>query len=248
MTDDSQYTLDSIALYESIYGKDFISPGGAATARNFIRKLALKEGALVLDVGCGLGGSAFMMAREFGLIVDGIDLSHNMVKSAMERCTNYALEAQVKLTQGDCLELEHENHYDAIYSRDVFLHIPDKERLFGVLHRALKPGGRLLFTDYCCGPTPWSDEFSNYVSARGYALKTPAQYADLIASAGFEHVSAEDLTAEFITLLEAEQSSINKADLSPGQRQQLLQSWQNKIHRAKQGDHRWGLVNAIKPG
>ncbi|CAI5798008.1 phosphoethanolamine N-methyltransferase 3-like [Podarcis lilfordi] len=47
--------------------------------------LDLKQGQRVLDVGCGLGGSDFYMAKEFGVEVLGMDLSHNMVELALER-------------------------------------------------------------------------------------------------------------------------------------------------------------------
>ncbi len=38
----------------------------------------------VLDIGCGIGGSAFYMARRYGALVNGIDLSTNMIEIANE--------------------------------------------------------------------------------------------------------------------------------------------------------------------
>jgi phosphoethanolamine N-methyltransferase len=46
--------------------------------------LNLKPGQKVLDVGCGIGGSAFYMARDFDVKVVGIDLSSNMISLAKE--------------------------------------------------------------------------------------------------------------------------------------------------------------------
>ena len=79
----------------------------------------------VLDVGCGLGGSAFVMAREFNLNVDGIDLSKNMLALANAKLVERGLEDRVRLEWGDCLELDRPDCYDAIYSRDVFLHMQE---------------------------------------------------------------------------------------------------------------------------
>lgn len=45
-------------------------------------KLGLKAGQRVLDVGSGLGGSAFFLAKEYGVHVLGLDLSKNMVNRA----------------------------------------------------------------------------------------------------------------------------------------------------------------------
>jgi phosphoethanolamine N-methyltransferase len=244
--DSAQYQESSILQYESIYGADFVSPGGRELALELIATLDLVPAARVLDVGCGLGGSAFVMASEFGLRVDGIDLSRNMLALAEQKLANNGLSNLVRLQWGDCLELDAREQYDAIYSRDVFLHIADKARLFARLHAALRPGGSLLFTDYCCGPQPWNDEFSGYVQDRGYSLHTIEEYADLISTTGFEQVSASDETARFIEILQAEQGRIDALPIPAEERAYLKQSWQVKIQRAGDGDQRWGLFSAIK--
>lgn len=48
-------------------------------------KLKLEPGQRVLNVGCGTGGSAFYMARHYGVHVHGVDLSTNMIHVAIER-------------------------------------------------------------------------------------------------------------------------------------------------------------------
>jgi phosphoethanolamine N-methyltransferase len=245
--DSAQYLESSILQYESIYGEDFVSPGGRQLAHELIAGMALVPAARVLDVGCGLGGSAFVMARDFDLRVDGIDLSKNMLALARGKLEAYGLAERVSLKWGDCLELDCEGRYDAIYSRDVFLHIADKARLFEVLHTALRPGGQLMFSDYCCGPTPWGAEFASYVQARGYSLHTTTEYADLIADAGFEQVDARDETTRFVELLLAEQGRIESLPITDGERGKQGNSWQQKIERARAGDQRWGLFSALKP-
>jgi phosphoethanolamine N-methyltransferase len=244
--DSSQYLQASILQYESVYGVDFVSPGGREMALELIARLSLSPAARVLDVGCGLGGSAFVMASEFNLQVDGIDLSKNMLALANEKLRANGLSASVNLQWGDCLELDRVDHYDAVYSRDVFLHIEDKHRLFSVLHAALKQGGTLLFTDYCCSPKPWSDEFNDYVENRGYSLHTTGEYAELITNTGFEQVVAEDITARFTEILHSDLDRIERSDLNRETRRKLQQSWQQKVARAEAGYQRWGLFSARK--
>jgi len=245
--DSEQYLKDSILRYESVYGEDFVSPGGRAMASELIARLGLEPGARVLDVGCGLGGSAFVMARDFDLTVDGIDLSKNMLALAAQKLDANGLTDQVALRWGDCLELDCEESYDAVYSRDVFLHIADKKRLFDVLLRALRRGGKLLFTDYCCAEKPWSDGFSSYVEARGYSLHTIDDYTGLIAAAGFVRVEGVDITTRFAEILQDEIARIESAAFGSDERDALRRSWRQKLERARQGEQRWGLFEASKP-
>ncbi len=244
--DSTQYTSASVRLYEAVYGDDFVSPGGREMALELIGRLQLGPGRRVLDVGCGLGGSAFVMAQDFGLVVDGIDISSNMLSVASAKLSQYELASQVSFVRGDCLELHRPAVYDAIYSRDVFLHIGDKKRLFAVLYAMLKPGGKLLFSDYCCGEKPWADEFSSYVKGRGYDLLTLNQYTEKISAAGFVEVRPEDMTERFVEILEMELKKIKTLKYSQTVIGQLSQSWIGKLHRARSGDHRWGVFAAQK--
>lgn len=245
--DTTQYAVESIQHYEAVYGEDFVSPGGKQMAVELIRKIDLKPGSRVLDVGCGLGGSAFVMAQEFGLIVDGIDLSKNMLALANQKLLNHGLSGTVALEHGDCLELDKPETYDAAYSRDVFLHIENKAKLFSVLRQLLRPGGKLLFTDYCCGPKPWNDNFTEYVKDRGYSLHTLPDYVTLVSNAGFEQVESLDFTSEFIDILQSDLKRITDLQLEESTRSKLEQSWRGKLSRAESGEHRWGLIQACKP-
>ena len=244
--DSEQYRSESIRHYELVYGEDFVSPGGRDMAREMIARLNLPQGARVLDVGCGIGGSAFVMAGEFGLQVDGIDLSENMLEIARQKLDAHGLTGQVNFEWGDCLELDRTGVYDAIYSRDVFLHIHQKQRLFKVLYGALREGGQLLFTDYCSGPKPWPEDFAAYVESRSYDLHTPDDYVRIIEAAGFNHVTGEDYGDRFSQILRGELNRIEQLDVEPGVRDKLAQSWQQKIERSQNGVHRWGLFTAIK--
>src|SRR5689334_10269970 len=64
--DEGQYSLKEIAKYEAIYGRNFISPGGAATTREILGLAGWRAGMSVLDIGCGLGGAAFLIAQTYG--------------------------------------------------------------------------------------------------------------------------------------------------------------------------------------
>jgi phosphoethanolamine N-methyltransferase len=233
--DATQYQAEAIAKYEAVYGQHFISPGGADSARACIARLGLKPGMRVLDVGCGLGGSAMLMAREHGVSVHGIDVSANMLTGARERLRSQGLASQVTLEHVDVLALSAIPRYDVIYSRDVFLHIHDKPRLLAQLRGVLLAGGLLFFTDYGRGEGELSAEFCSYIAQRQYDLRTVQGYRVLLEEAGFVQVVAEDHTAEFLSIMRSELARI--AD--DAAHAEIHQSWQDKIERARRGEQSW---------
>jgi phosphoethanolamine N-methyltransferase len=245
--DTGQYSRKEIEKYEAVYGHNFISPGGIAAAQEFTALLDLRPGQRVLDVGCGIGGSAFYMAQTYGVQVDGLDLSHNMLTIARERCQALGLTEQVQFIHGNILEFTTPTPYDCVYSRDAFLHIHDKTGLFAVIKEVLKPGGRLLFTDYCCDESEKSLEFAAYIHDRHYALCTVAEYGQILAQAGLTDIHAEDCVAQFIAILEKEAANLATTPLAVETIAELHRSWQNKITRAQRGEQRWGLFQARRP-
>jgi phosphoethanolamine N-methyltransferase len=240
--DASQYTRESIKKYEEIFGHNFISTGGLDSTREIAKLLNLKPGMKVLDVGSGIGGSAFHMAQEYGAQVHGLDLSHNMLAIAQERLVELKIESLVSFEYGDILETSIEEEYDVIYSRDAFLHIEDKVRLFQTLKRALKSNGLLFITDYCWGDGKHSAEFLAYVAQRRYALHTVKEYGRLIEDAGFTEVQAMDKTKLFGDYLRLELEHLPNDGSIP----EIRKSWNEKIIRNQRGEQGWGWFMARK--
>ena len=145
-----QYSRTGILRYEMIFGEHYISTGGAATTEDLCSRLgsSLRPGVRVLDVGSGIGGAAFHLAKAYGAKVTGIDLAEEMVNIALERTAQLGMGESVKFLLGDVLETAFPEPFDIIWSRDAFMHIPDKPRLFSRLYQLLAPGGRLVITDY----------------------------------------------------------------------------------------------------
>jgi len=242
--DNGQYSREAIAKYEAVYGHNFISPGGLAMTQECLAQVDLKPNMTVLDIGCGLGGGAFYLAQQFGARVHGLDLSTNMLALARERCQALGLDALVTFTHGDILACDAVAMVDLAYSRDVFLHIHDKARLLQVIHRALKPNGVLLFTDYCRGEDEPSAEFAAYIQQRNYFLCTVNAYHAWLAQAGFVDIVAQDCTAQFIRILEQELERIAQLPYDEHTRDELTQAWASKLARAYRGEQRWGLCRA----
>ncbi|XP_071785730.1 uncharacterized protein [Asterias amurensis] len=250
--DNQQYTRDGILRYEKIFGDGYVSTGGARTTEGFVAMLDLKPGLRVLDVGAGIGGGDFYMAEKYGVAVVGMDLSSNMIEIAMDRARAHKdLEVQFEIADVTKRDYKPES-FDVIYSRDTILHIADKKTLFAKFLTWLKPGGKLLISDYCCGDLPHTETFKMYVAQRGYTLYTPEQYGKLLEEAGFVSVNAEDRTWQFIEALEGEKTRVenNKEEFmkefSEDDFKYLIDGWTNKLIRTKAGDQKWGLFLAEK--
>ena len=170
------------------------------------------------------------MSSENGLQADGIDLSTNMIEMAREKLTDYGL-GGVQLQHDDCRLLEVEGEYDVVYSRDVFLHIHEKDRLFRGLLRSLRPGARLLFTDYGAGEKP------AYTRRVCWDCRV----------AGFVEVTGKDVTANFIDTLDQELLVIEQANMDETHRQEMRDGWCSKLTRAGAGEQRWILIDAKHP-
>jgi phosphoethanolamine N-methyltransferase len=244
--DNNQYTELSILRYEAIYGHNYISPGGENTTDQFIDTLKLLQGMRVLDIGCGLGGPAYRLASKYGVHVHGIDLSSNMIRIAKTRLKEEGLQHLVTLEQGNCLEIQTETTFNVVYSRDVFLHIKDKARLFEVIAKTLVPSGRLCFSDYCLGQTKSSPDFQTYMRERNYSLQTVEEYTKLLEDAGFKNVCGEDRTDIFIQTLKHELKNLKKSSLLKQEKKILYKIWQDKIKRAERGEQGWGWFSGEK--
>jgi cyclopropane-fatty-acyl-phospholipid synthase len=111
------------------------------------RKLGLAErqGARLLDVGCGWGSMAMHAAKNYGARVVGVTLSRSQVELARERVRDAGLEGNVEIRRQDYRDLGGES-FDAISSIGMFEHVGSKrmDEYFGVLSSLLAPTGRLL--------------------------------------------------------------------------------------------------------
>ncbi|KMT04343.1 hypothetical protein BVRB_8g184180 [Beta vulgaris subsp. vulgaris] len=249
--DSSQYKCNSILRYERVFGPGYVSTGGFETTKEFVSKLDLKPGQKVLDVGCGIGGGDFYMAENFDVEVVGIDLSINMISFALER--SIGLKCAVEFEVADCTKKPYpEQSFDVIYSRDTILHIQDKPALFRNFYKWLKPGGKVLISDYCKSSGPPSAEFAMYIKQRGYDLHDVEAYGQMLKDAGFVDVIAQDKTDQFIQVLQKELDSLEKekdkfiADFSEGDYNDIVDGWKAKLIRTKVGEQRWGLFIANK--
>ena len=123
---------------------------------------------LVLDVGCGLGGTARYLSEKFKCNVVGLDLTEEYISIGKKLTEFVGLSERVELRHGSALNIPYEDErFDIVWTEHVQMNIADKNRFYSEIARVLKPGGRLLFHDIFRGlgdppiyPTPWAENES----------------------------------------------------------------------------------------
>lgn len=169
---------------------------GRAATLELARAAGIDSTKKVLDVGSGLGGSSRCLAREFGCQVTGIDLTEEYCRVAEMLSQRVGISAHVEFLQGDALDLPFEDAtFDVVWTEHAAMNIPDKARLYGEMHRVLKPGGTLAIYDILAGPhgpvhfpVPWAG------ASETSFLVTPDELRRLLDRAGFRIIDWADTT------------------------------------------------------
>ena len=136
---------------------------------HIIKKLNIKNGQKILEVGCGWGGMAFEIARQKGCEVKGISLSKNQINYCKKKAKELNLDNQVSFELADYREVEGE--YDRIYSVGMFEHVGKKfyNVFFKSINKLLKNDG--LFLLHTIGvvdkPSPPNKFINKYIFPGG---------------------------------------------------------------------------------
>jgi cyclopropane-fatty-acyl-phospholipid synthase len=170
------------------------------------RKLGLKSGMRLLDVGCGWGGMVRHAAREYGVKALGVTLSAQQAEWGQQAIQREGLAGLAEVRHLDYRDVP-ETGFDAVSSIGLTEHI-GKAQLpgyFAFLFGKLKPEGRLL--NHCitrpdnAGPARVAGGFINrYVFPDG-ELEGPGHLVSVMNSAGFEIRHEENLREHYARTL-----------------------------------------------
>ena len=204
--------LDRRMVYSCAY---FETPDDALDAAQehkldyLCRKLRLRPGQRLLDIGCGWGALLLHAAKHFGVCAEGITLSEPQVSWARARIEEEGLTNAATIALRDYRELGASGCevYDAIVSVGMAEHV-GRERLpdyFHAVHHALKPGG--IFLNQAIGESiiPRADNrngsfIEQYVFPDGDVPPLPIMLR-AAESAGFEIRDIENLREHYVLTL-----------------------------------------------
>ncbi len=141
--------LDERMLYSCAYfrtGREDIHLAQRQKLDLICRKLSLRPGDRVLDIGCGWGGLAIFAAQEYGADVTGITLSKPQATLASERIIQAGVEDRCRAVVLDYRDVPIDDPYDKLVSVGMFEHVGAAKlaAYFARAWRLLKPGGLFL--------------------------------------------------------------------------------------------------------
>ncbi len=156
----------------------------------------IREGEVVVDLGCGGGMDVFLAARKVGSSgrVIGIDMTSEMLERARAGQQKLGL-TNVEFHQStiDRLPLP-DNSVDCVISNCVINLVPDKLAVFREILRVLKPGGRVALSDIALKqelPSEVKQSVEAYVGCISGAILID-EYRSLLEQAGFASVVVTD--------------------------------------------------------
>jgi cyclopropane-fatty-acyl-phospholipid synthase len=172
------------------------------------RKVGLKPGMRLLDVGCGWGGMVMHAAREYGVKALGVTLSEQQALWAQQAIKRAGLEDLAEVRHLDYRDVE-ETGFDAISSIGITEHIgkANVPGYFAFLNGKLKAGGRML--NHCITRP---DNFSPSINKEGFInryvfpdgeLEGPGWLAGVMNDNGFEIRHEENLREHYAKTLAA---------------------------------------------
>ncbi|MGQ9838660.1 MAG: methyltransferase domain-containing protein [Cyanobacteriota bacterium] len=193
----------------------------------------LPPGTRVLDVGCGIGGSSRILAKDYGFSVTGITISPEQVKRAQE-LTPPGLDVQFLVEDALAMSFP-DGSFDVVWSIEAGPHMPDKALFARELLRVLKPGGILVVAD-------WNQRDDRKRPLNLWERLVMRQLLDQWSHPAFASIEgfAEELAATGLV-----DGEVITADWT----EQTLPSWLHSIWQGVQrpeGLLRFGLVGLLK--
>ncbi|MFD1196716.1 class I SAM-dependent methyltransferase [Seohaeicola saemankumensis] len=193
---ETSYPPEFVTKLEMQWGVGFLSPGGPEEVREILRDIDVK-GKVVLDIGCGTGGTDIVIARDLEperLV--GIDIEPFLIDKGRKNIASAELEKVVDLRLVDAGPLPFEDQsFDIVFSKDSLIHFEDKATLYREVFRVLRPDGLFAASDWLRSPD--ADELEGYnewrsLTGHSFSMQTAEETKAEMIAAGLEQVKTRD--------------------------------------------------------
>jgi len=174
-------------------GMSVIHPGGFKSTRELIDKLQINSTHKIIDIACGKGTTAILIAKKFGCNVIGIDISPELIEEAKILAEKCRVSDKVTFQVGDATRLPfNDNSFDIAISQAMLILVEDKIKAIQEAYRVLKNGGAAGWLELSW-KKPITDEILNQISnvICAYCMKnvsTFEEWQEIFKKAGIENL------------------------------------------------------------
>ncbi len=202
MSENDPYVPENIFLYEKLYGENLISLGGYEAVDNMFSALNI-TGFKALDVGFGLGGMAFFLAKKYQMKISGVEIRTWMVEHAQKQTPKDIFDKLDFKTYNEEGKIPFKNNsFNLVYSKGVLNHVQDKEKLFLQIHQKLKNNGLLVILDWI-----YPENARHHQSS--LVKETKETYQTILEKTGFSDINFRDDSLIFMSYVQKLLKKIN---------------------------------------
>lgn len=192
----------NLSIHVGFYDKDHKNHDSAVL--NMIHVLAktakITSNDLVLDAGCGIGGSAIWLAKNTRSNVVGININKNQIKIAEELAKKNNVDDRVKFYVKDYMNLDFpDNTFDAVWGLESICYAEDKKEFLSQAKRVLKKNGRIIIADGFIKKENLTNKEKKYLSLwfDGWAIPNLAsvnEFKKNLEELGYSNIEFKDIT------------------------------------------------------
>ena len=201
--------LDARMLYTCAYfhtPEDDLDTAQQRKLDLICRKLRLRPGERLMDLGCGWGALVLYAAQNYGVEAVGVTLSRRQAEWAQQRIRQAGMEGRCRVDYRDYREVNEPNGYDKLAAVCMIEHVGEAHmpEFFGVAWRLLRPGGAFLNQSITLTAGEWIPRkpfINSYVFPDG-EIRPISTILTKAEQAGFEVRDVEGLREHYALTLQ----------------------------------------------
>jgi ubiquinone/menaquinone biosynthesis C-methylase UbiE len=163
-----------------------------------------KKGNIILDAGCGVGGTSIFLAKKYPHInFIGLNISPGQIFLAKKFAQQYSVSNNADFIVGDFLSIGIINNYfDGIFAIQSVNRVRDKKKLLKEFSRVLKPDKKIIIDDIFLTKKPSKHflklAYNLYCKKYIYSsIETLEDFKSYLVDSGFDNIKAYDITKKF---------------------------------------------------
>jgi len=226
--DEANYRLQ---IVQQLWGEAISLPGGKSFALDLLKTAKPTKEMTIADLTSGLGAGTLQIAQAIGATVNGFEVDKELAEEGQRLSQMDQQSPQISISHLDVQQMDAalgKEQYDIIVARDFFYKHQDRKEILSAIAEALKPGGSLIFTDFCLADR--STEKKDILDWRQAEPQKPSpgtvdEYRDIFGSLRFEVRSVDDITSMYVPTIQA--------------------GWKSIVEAVKTGSHSRGYVDSL---